>query len=196
MKTVKSLVWVVMGILLGLVIGLPSGYLSVQSNLQNVNSVLQGRVLDLESQTAGLQSQMSSLQGQKVNLQRENADLQKANVDLQGNNSALRNENAKIQDQIIQLEQPRLVTRLGVRDCNWDYSSMRLYIQGEVWNAGAVTAEHCSLHVTLYRGSSVAEDKYVQLGLIASGSYIDISENVHYSGSALTNWTIIPEYDS
>ena len=59
---------------------------------------------------------------------------------------------------------------------------------------GTETALNCSLHVTLYQGITVAEDTYIRLGDIGGGSFVDVGKNIYYSGDALTNWTIIPDY--
>ena len=71
---------------------------------------------------------------------------------------------------------------------------IRFYISGEVWNLGTGAARDCRLHVTLYQGETVANDTYVELGTINAGTYVDVATNIYYSGEALTNWTIIPEY--
>lgn len=183
-----------MGILLGALVGLPSGYLLMQNNARDVDLALQTRIADLESQTVALQTQLGNLQSHNAELQAENSGIQAANAELQGNNSSLQTQNAVLQNRVVQLCQPRLVTRLGSKDCNWDSNDMRLYIQGEVWNVGAVTARNCSLHVTLYRGNITIQDTEVALGSIESGTYMNVSANLHYSGSALAYWTIIPQY--
>ena len=48
--------------------------------------------------------------------------------------------------------------------------------------------------MTLYQGETVANATYVELGTINAGSYVDVAADIYYSGEALTNWTIIPEY--
>jgi FtsZ-binding cell division protein ZapB len=193
-ENMKPVVWVLMGILLGALVGLPSGYLLMQNNVREVDLGLQTRLADLESQAAWLQAQLGNLQSHNAELQAENSGIQAANAELQGNNSSLQTQNAALQNRMLQLEVPRLVTLLGSKDCNWDPNDMRLYIQGEVWNVGTVTAHNCSLHVTLYRGNVTLQDTEVALGNIESGTYTNVSANLHYSGSALAYWTIIPQY--
>lgn len=90
----------------------------------------------------------------------------------------------------------KLVTRLGAYDMRYNYSGqdIRLYMTGEVWNVGTETAQNCSLHVILQQGDVVAADTYILLGNIAGGSFTDVARNIYYTGDALTNWTIIPEF--
>jgi TolA-binding protein len=72
----KSLVWAVIGILLGIVIGLPSGYAIMQNNAQSSNAALQGNITDLERQLAETQTKIDSLQGTNANLKQANEHLQ------------------------------------------------------------------------------------------------------------------------
>lgn len=196
----KSHVWAVLGVLLGIALGLPSGYALMQNNTQNSNITLQSNITQLETQLTETQTEITTLQKTNANLQQTNDNLQQANMDLQGKNANLQNNNTAItaestnlKAQISQIAVPRLATRLGVSNCNWDSSDLRLYIEGEVWDIGTNDAENCSLHVTLYSGNFPALQTYVPIGFIPSGAYEDISENVHYSGFTLTNWTIVPE---
>jgi hypothetical protein len=78
----------------------------------------------------------------------------------------------------------------------YDYagSDIRLYISGEVWNVGTDIARNCKLHVTLYRGGTVVKDTYIELGTINPATFREVATNIYYTGVALTNWTIIPEY--
>ena len=172
----------------------------MQSNAQSSNTILQGKINQLENQLADTQTEITSLQKTIANLQQTNehlqqanTDLQEKNVNLQNNNTALTAESSSLKVQMSQVAAPRLATRLGVSNCNWDSSDLRLYIEGEVWDVGASDAENCTLHITLYSGNFPALQTYVPIGFIASGAYEDILENVHYSGFTLTNWTVIPE---
>ena len=180
--------WVVtLALAFGLLIGLPMGHFLFQPSVQPSDTGLQKQLVELYDQVVNLQSQVVGLQSENISLHRENAQLQTKNSNLQA-------ENTNLQDKINLLETPRIVTRLGVRDCNWDSSSMRLYIAGEDWNAGAGPANNCSLHVVLYQGKSVAVDTRIDLGTLDSGSETDIAENIHYRGAALSNWSIVPEF--
>ncbi len=141
-----------------------------------------------------LQNQVASLQGQLANLSNQTNSFQ-------SENSHLHDEKANLQSQLSKLSQgeprpPKLVTRLGASDMRYNYSGqdIRLYITGEVWNVGTEAAQNCSLHVTFYQGDNVAEDSCIQLGTIEGGSFTDVARNIYYTGDALTNWTIIPEF--
>ena len=128
-----------------------------------------------------------------------NAALQVQASELNASKSSLENETAELKDQLNQLNQegPRLVTRLGARDMRFNYTGQetRLYLSGEIWNVGTSVARNCRLHVTIYQGVTVANDTYIELGVIAAGAYVDVASNVYYAGNALTNWTLTPECD-
>jgi hypothetical protein len=113
--------------------------------------------------------------------------------------SNLESETAELKNQINQLNQkaPKLVTRLGASDLRFNYTGqeIRWYISGEVWNVGISVARNCKLHVTLYQGTIVAKDTYIELGNIDVGMYANVSSNVYYTGNALTDWTVTPEYE-
>jgi hypothetical protein len=186
--------------MLGIIIGLPSGYVIMQNNAENSNAALQTNITNLEGQLAEMRTKLDSFQETNANLQQANehwqqatADLQGENVNLQSNNTALLAESTNLKAQISQVTMPRLATRLGSTKCDWDSTDLRLYIQGEVWNVGLSAAENCSLYVTLFNGNSTAFETHVQIGSILNGAYEDVAENVRYSGFTLTNWTIVPE---
>jgi len=179
-------------------------------SLQNVfanDSSLQTQVANLRSQLASLSRQASSLQGENANLTARIGDLegQAASLSNQTNNlqsesSRLLGEKANLQSQLSLLSQEKvpakLVTRVGGSDMRYNYSGqqIRLCVTGEVWNVGTEAAVNCSLHVTLYQGVTVAEDTYIELGTIVGGSFTQVFRNIYYTGDALTNWTITPQY--
>ena len=113
--------------------------------------------------------------------------------------STLESETAELEDQLNQLLQvgPRLVTRLGAQDIRYEYEGqiIRFYISGEVWNVGTTIAHNSKLHVTLYQGSTIANDTCIEIGNINPGTHADVASDVFYVGSKLTNWTITPECD-
>ncbi len=128
------------------------------------------------------------------------SSFQKQAVDLRDQMSDLQSEKADLQSQLNELshvkEAPKLVTVLGARDMRFNYrgQEIRLYISGEVWNAGGTAAQNCRLHVTLYQGENMAKSTLIELGTINPESCVKVDSNIYYSGSALTNWTITPEY--
>ncbi|MGF3522433.1 MAG: hypothetical protein ACQXXJ_04980 [Candidatus Bathyarchaeia archaeon] len=142
--------------------------------------------LRFRSQLSALESQLSTVQGQLRSLQDENANLQR--------------ENANLKHQLYYEREPFLVTMLGVSDVlyNPQYRGRsltpRLYIQGEVWNAGDKVAYNCSLHVVLYQGSAVANETTIELGNIKPWTYVKVDRNIYYEGERLTNWTITPQW--
>lgn len=118
----------------------------------------------------------------------------------------LQNEKASLQDQLqtlsAQTRVPNLVTRLGAKDVraspymNHPWSGqLRLYVEGAVWNVGNGTAVNGRLHVTLYQGANIANETDIELGTIEPGAYVKVASDIYYEGTALTNWTIIPEFE-
>ncbi len=130
-----------------------------------------------------------------------NSSLQKQAADLRNKINSLEREKADLQSKLGHLNQrevaPKLVTRLGATDMRYDYpgQDIRFYISGEIWNVGTAAAQNCRLHVTLYQGDTIAKDTRIELGTINAGSFKDVALNIYYSGNALTNWTLIPEYN-
>jgi regulator of replication initiation timing len=164
------------------------------ADLQSQLSILINQTNSLQSEHANLSAEMADLEGQAANLRNKTASLQSENSNLQS-------ENAAIQNQIDQIGTPKILTRLGATDVRstpaaghpWS-GIIRFYISGEVWNIGTGAAKDCKLHVTIYQGEIVANETYVELGTINAGSYTDVAANIYYTGEALTNWTITPEY--
>ena len=206
MKTKLALI-VVSVILVGSLAANACFYALQQHGLAADND-LKKQAADLPRQLSILSNQTSSLQSENANLSAEMADLegQAANLlnqtgSLQSENSNLQSENAAIQNQIDQIGTPKIVTMLGATDVRstpeaghpWS-GVIRFYISGEVWNVGTGAARNCRLHMTIYQGGTVANETYVELGTINAGTYTDVAANIYYTGEALTNWTIIPEY--
>ena len=178
--------------------------LAADNDLKKQAADVQSQLAILSNQTNNLQSQKTNLETQITSLENQTANLRNQTDSLQSENSKLQNENAAIQNQIDQIRQtglPKIVTRLGATDVRstpaaghpWS-GVIRFYISGEVWNMGTGAAKDCKLHVTIYQGNTVANDTYVEIGTINAGSYTDVAANIYYTGEALTNWTIIPEY--
>ena len=181
-----------------------NAYFYTQQSGSAPDSSLQTQVTSLQNQLANLQEQANNLQSGNANLTAQVANLENQTVNLRNQTSSLQSENVNLQNKktelLSQLDQgivaPKLVTRLGARDMRYNYSGqdLRLYITGEVWNVGTEAAQNCSIHVTLYQGDTVAKDTYIQLGTINGGSFTEVARNIYYTGEALTNWTITPEY--
>jgi hypothetical protein len=177
---------------------------AADNDLKKQAADLQSQLAILSNQTDSLHSEKTNLVTQLANLENQTANLQNQRDCLESENSKLQDENAAIQNQIDQIRltgPPKIVTRLGATDVRstpaeghpWS-GVIRFYISGEVWNLGTGSALDCRLHVTLYQGETVANNTYVELGTINAGTYVDVAADIYYSGEALTNWTIIPEY--
>lgn len=70
-----------------------------------------------------------------------------------------------------------------------------LRVYGAVCNVGFETAYNCRLRVYAYQtGGVVAVDTYVILGDVEAGAWKNVDVKIYYSGGALVNWTITPEW--
>ncbi len=176
---------------------------SFQKQLEN----LEIQVTNLAKQVTELQKDKSIIENYLTTLESQALTLPNKIIGLQTENFELRNEIENLQQRIDEESQPipngtpKIVTRLGTTDVRttpapghpWS-GIIRFYISGEVWNVGTGPARNCRLHVTLYQGNIIANETYIELGTIAAGYYKDVSENIYYDGTALTNWTINPEF--
>lgn len=113
----------------------------------------------------------------------------------EGQIADLQNQISALQNEIDSLKAANLVTRLGATDEKPWLSTDYLHVTGSVINVGTNAAYNCKLHVILYQGQTVAKDTYINLGTIVGEGYVDVDEKVYYEGSALTNWSITPEWD-
>jgi predicted RNase H-like nuclease (RuvC/YqgF family) len=166
-------------------------------------SKLQNQIIDLQKQSRNLQNEINQLNTQITPLEKQIDDLNHEIINLQKENNLLLTKKINLEGQLNQLvlakegKTATLVTRLGARDLRYNYSGqdIRLYISGEVWNVGQIEAKNSRLHVTLYQGENVAKDTYISLGNLDPGSYVDVAQNIYYSGNALTEWKIISEFE-
>jgi len=183
----------------------------VNTNIQNqTNSELQHQISDLQSQITNLTTETNNLQNYSTILLNQNNALQNQAATLKNQILSLQNENVNLKATIVDLQlnlpnRPNLVTRLGSTDVLNNSNANparvfrpRLFIQGEVFNTGGVTAYNARLHVTLYIGNQIIEDTVIELGTIEPLHYASVNTDIHYegNGSRLTNWTIIPEADT
>lgn len=93
------------------------------------------------------------------------------------------------------LEAPKLSTlSLYEDDVRPLVGTPYLHVYGEVWNIRTDTAYNCKLHVVAYQGAVTATDTYVDLDTIYGENKKSVDSKVYYSGSALTSWSITPEW--
>lgn len=191
-----------------------NGYLYSQESFLASDELFQEQLGSLEIQVANLTKKVAELQRDNaiiedylLRLENETVTLPNRITELQKENAELRNETETLQARVDEESQafsdgtPKIVTRLGATDVRstpapghpWS-GIIRFYISGEVWNVGTAPARNCKLHVTLYQGSIIANETYVPLGTIVPGFYVEVSSNIYYVGSALTGWTINPEF--
>jgi hypothetical protein len=75
------------------------------------------------------------------------------------------------------------------------FSTPYLNVYGYMCNVNKNWAFKCKLHVVASQtGGVVAIDTYINLGTMAGETWTHVDSNIYYSGSALTSWTITPEW--
>jgi chaperonin cofactor prefoldin len=138
---------------------------------------LNTQITNLQDQISGLNSQISSLNAQITSLQ---------------------NQITYLQNQIDTLKAPKLIkVNLRADDNRPWLGTPYLHVYGYICNVGTNWAYNCKLHVVAYQsGGVVAIDTYITLGTITGESWTSVDSSVYYSGSALTSWTITPEWTS
>ena len=117
-----------------------------------------------------------------------------ANLYLYTRQYGLENQITDLQSQVFSLKAPKLVTRLSASDQRPLFQTPYFHVYGEVWNVGTNMAYNCKLHIIIYQGAVVAEDTYINLGIIEGEDFASVDSKVYYEGSALTDWSIIPEW--
>jgi hypothetical protein len=191
-------------VILSLSVG-ASGYFYSKHHFSLEADLQRQQIISLQNQIVNLTAQTSSMLDLNLRLQEQNVDLQTENANLTSHMEALETENANLKAKVADLEpyQPNgsiLVTRLGTTDVpnNNDAHGTfqpRLFIEGNVFNLGDITANNARLHVTLYLNGQIIDDAYIELGNIEPLSFASVRQDIHYeaNGQKLTNWTIIPE---
>ena len=195
-------------------------YFSEDNGVQKQDTELRSQNAELNNQNTELTNQIANLQNQNSILQNENSSLQTkiSNAESQVENltvqfdilqqqlnssqsviSTLQSQNMYLQNQLNSINNPNLVTSIGIKDIHLPpmlnpYSTnYRLFIEGTVYNTGRNAAFHCDLKVTAYRGTEIVISTHIELGTINGGSSVSVSSNLPYQGDALTHWEIIPE---
>jgi len=193
-----------------LIVVLGSAYVSANQNFTSqINSLnadkanLQNQVNSLTFNKTKLQNQVDSLQSQ-INLYSAWLSgnvtlLGKYKTWLNGNVTKYESQIASLQAQINALKAAKLIlVNLQSEDVNrpWVGGSY-LHVYGEVCNVGTNIAYNCRLHVVAYQsGGVIAIDTYIVLGVINGESWVTVEAKIYYTGSALTSWTITPEWTS
>jgi len=185
-------------------------YVSSHSHTNSEYNTLNSQVSSLNAQKASLQDQVDSLNLQinSLNAQLANsqntitsltsqvADLQNQVDSLNSQINSLNAQIASLQSQISTLESPKLVkvNLVGGDNRPW-FQTPYLHVYGYICNVGSHTAYNCKLHVVAYQsGGVVAIDTYINFGSVGGESWTSVDSNVYYSGSALTSWSITPQW--
>ena len=104
---------------------------------------------------------------------------------------------AYLQSQINTLLAPQLVKiNLEETDVRPPSGTPYLHIRSLVVNIGTNTANNCTLHIILYQGSTTAKETDITLMPIVSGTGVSVDQQIYYSGSALTDWSVMPVWTS
>ena len=114
---------------------------------------------------------------------------------LEGQIADLQNQVNSLTAERDGLKASKVIHSVSASDTKPMLSTDYLHVVGSIWNVGTNTANNCRLHVILYQGQTVAKDTIINLGAISGESSVYVDEKVYYEGSALSDWTIVPEWD-
>lgn len=157
---------------------------------------LQNQIPSLKDENSSLQDQITTLNEEKNNLGNQVTQLQLDKTSLQNEISRKDSQILSLSSQITGLQSPNLIKiNLGEEDNRTWLATPHLRVQAVIVNLGTNIAYRCKLHVILYQGTLVAVDTDIPLGSIAGREWVTMDEQVSYSGSALTSWSVIPEWE-
>ncbi|MCJ7613216.1 ELKS/Rab6-interacting/CAST family protein, partial [Candidatus Bathyarchaeota archaeon] len=136
---------------------------------------LETQVTNLTKQVTQLQRDKTIIENYLTTLENQALILPDKTIELQKENFEFRNDIENLKElidkesQLIPEGTPRIVTRLGTTDVRsspapghaWS-GIIRFYMSGEVWNVGTGPAINCKLHVTLYQGTIIANETYIE----------------------------------
>ena len=156
---------------------------------------LQNQISQLQTDKTNLQNQIISLIAQITNLQSTYNSYVSTHSHTDSEYASLVTQIANLQNQINTLKAPNLIKiNLEETDNRPWLQTPYLRVRCVVVNLGNNTAYNCKLHVILYQGSVIAKDTYIILGSIDGKNWITGTYDVQYSGSALTRWSVMPEW--
>jgi hypothetical protein len=109
---------------------------------------------------------------------------------------ALKAQVAELQSRLEALRGARLImVNLKGEDVRPFLGNPYLHVYGAVCNVGFETAYNSRLHVVAYQADGVvAIDTYVILGDVEAGTWRNVDAKIYYTGGALANWIMTPEW--
>jgi len=100
-----------------------------------------------------------------------------------------------LQNQIDTPKPPQLI-KINLEERDVRSGTPYLRVQCVVVNVGNDAVNNAKLHVILYQGSAIAKETDIILGSISGENWKSIDEKIYYTGSALTNWSVMPEWSA
>jgi predicted nuclease with TOPRIM domain len=147
-------------------------------------TTLQDEIQTLRTEQNTLQSQVNTLHEQKNALNATYQEYKSTHSHSNSKYDALEAERDL-------LKAPKLSTlSLHSMDERPELGTPRLRIYGEVWNVGNDIAYDCRLDVVAHQGTVKAIDTQIFVGTIFGENGKSIDDEIHYSGEALTSWSI------
>ena len=146
-----------------------------------------------------LQNQIGTPNNEKSNLQAQVNTLQTDKTNLQNQINTLQTDKTNLQNQINTLKAPQLVKIHLEETDNRIWVSIEppyFHLRSIVVNLGSNTAYDCKLHVVLYHGAVITKETDILLGSISGKNWKSIDERIYYTGSALTDCTVMPEWSA
>lgn len=189
-----------------LVNSLNSEIATLENQRNELQAWLANNVTDYETQISSLNSQISSLTSHITQLQTWlNGNityynslvntLQSQVASLNAQITSLNSQITNLQNQINALKAPKLIKVDLEADDNRPWlQTPYLHVYGYVCNVGTNIAYNCKLHAIAYQGGVVAIDTYITLGTVSGESWRSVDSAIYYTGSALTSWTVTPEW--
>jgi hypothetical protein len=110
--------------------------------------------------------------------------------------SSLNSQIADLKNQIDSLKAPKLIkVDLRADDNRPWLGTPYLHVYGYLCNVGTNWAYNCKLHVVAYQSGGVEViNTYISLDPMNGEWWRWVDSKIYYSGSALVNWTITPEW--
>ena len=168
---------------------------NTNTNATEIIDQLHANITKLTNEKNQLQTRLDGNKNAATNYANDHSYTNEQYQNLQNQISSLNAQVTSLQSQIADLQAPSLVRiNLGESDNRPFLRTPYLHIQSAITNVGTNTAYNCKLHVVLYQGATITKDTFVLLGTISGRAGISSTNDVQYSGSALTGWTITPQW--
>jgi len=181
-----------------LLLGLAFTVSNYGSSLREKDEVIASLNDRLNTVEEWLRENVSYYEGEVYSLREELESRELEAEALKAQVEALKAQVAELQSRLEALRGARLImVNLKGEDARPFLGNPYLRVYGAVCNVGLETAYNSRLHVVAYQADGVvAIDTYVILGDVEAGTWRNVDAKIYYTGGALANWTMTPEWVS